>query len=659
MSHDVGKSGSVVLSSQRNPDAPWAKKEIALKEVASKIPNGSSVYISSCAATAEATLEAITDDWKIADIQVIQLIPGGNLPHLTERIDRFRTCSFFSYSKTGYFKNGDNEGLQDYTPVSILTVPRMLEEGMLHVDVAVIKVTAPHKNFVSLGMGVEFTKEFIRHAKIVIAEVNENMPWTEGHSKVPVSDIDWWISRTERLLTSEELWPELFEDDRLYPKDVLEKIAEHVIKEIPDRATLRFGITPICACVYPVLHQRKDLGLHTDFLTEPLFRLIEEGVITNAYKTIDTGRTVVSQAHGSHNLYDFLDRNPVIEFHSGTYMGDPQTMAKIDNLVSIVGAMKVDLTGQVATDSIGHKFYGGVWTDAESVLGAKFSKGGKSIVILNSLSLHGRSNIVFALPPGTGVGITRSDVEYVITEYGTAYLSCKSIRERSLALIDIAHPDFRAELMEQAKATGYISQSQPGRFSVSEYPSHFECMHTTKNGQVVLVRPIKPVDEDNLRSFFHSLSDQSIYLRYFRRMKSMPQKILQKTADIDYSKDMAIVVLSPPDSHQHAIVGIAQWISNPREGTNRDVPEIAFQVRDDWQGEGLGCFLFRKIMEIAKILNVLKLKADVLADNKRMRKIFENAGIPFVKQSDFGVVTYIFDLETVDLATLRPVKEIL
>jgi GNAT superfamily N-acetyltransferase len=291
------------------------------------------------------------------------------------------------------------------------------------------------------------------------------------------------------------------------------------------------------------------------------------------------------------------------------------------------------VTGQVATDSIATNFYGGVWSDIESVLGAKLSKGGKPIVILPSKSLHGRPNIVFTLPPGTGVSITRSDVEYIVTEYGIAYIYGKSIRERCLALIDIAHPDFRDELMEQAKAAGYISISQPGRFSKNTYPIQFECLHTTKSGKEVLVRPIKPVDEDDLRVFFHNLSDQSVYLRYFRRMKSMPQKILQKTADIDYSHDMAIVILSPPDAFQHDIVGIAQWISDPR-GLN--VPEIAFQVRDDWQGEGLGKYLFRKIMSTAKIMNVMKLKADVLASNKAMNVIFEQSCIPFLKRSDFG-----------------------
>jgi RimJ/RimL family protein N-acetyltransferase len=223
-------------------------------------------------------------------------------------------------------------------------------------------------------------------------------------------------------------------------------------------------------------------------------------------------------------------------------------------------------------------------------------------------------------------------------------------------MIEIAHPDFRAELMEQAKAVGYVSKSQPGRFSMrqSTYPEEFECIHTTKTGKKVLVRPIKPVDEDALRRFFHNLSDQSVYLRYFRRLKSMPQRILQKTTDIDYSKDMALVMLSPPNAYHHEIVGIAQWVSDPRENNGTHIPEIAFQVRDDWQGEGLGKFLFRKIMATAKLSGVLKVKADVLADNKAMNAIFETSGIPLQKRCDFGVVTYIFDLDGVDLASLQP-----
>lgn len=503
-----------------------------------------------------------------------------------------------------------------------------------------VKVTPPHKGYVSLGIGLEATRDFIRHSKLVIAEVNEHMPWTEGPSKIRTSTINFWIPVHTPLLTTYELWPDLAQAPN-WPDHVREQIGRNTVKEIPDGATVRFGVSPLVFCIIPFLKEKKNLGLHTDLLNEPLYRLHEDGVITNALKTIDRGRSVVSQAHGSQDLYDFCDRNPAIEFHPSSYTCNPQTLSRIDNLISVVGALKVDVTGQVATDSIAHKFYGGVWSDDDSIRGAKFSKGGKPIIILPSKSFAGRSNIVFALPPGTGVSVTRSDVEYVITEIGTAYLYGKSIRERCLAMIDIAHPDFRQQLLEQAKEKKYISRSQPGRFSGSLYPVDLECIHVTKSGKAVLVRPIKAVDEDDLRNFFHKLSDHSVYLRYFRKLKSMPQRILQKTADVDYTNDMAMVVLSPPHAHSHELVAIGQWVSDPRGG----VPEIAFQVRDDWQGEGLGTYLFERLASIAKQRGLEKLKADVLSDNKGMNTIFERSEIPYTKQSDFGVITYLFELE--------------
>ena len=622
---------------------PWSAKELRLDQVAEKISNGNHVYIGSTASTAEAILGAIVDSWKLRDIQIIQMIPGGNLPHLQKNIDRFRTCSFFSFTKTAFYRTEETsgEGLADYTPISISAIPRLLEEGKLTVDVAVIKVTKPHKGFCSLGLGVECTRDFIKQAKIVIAEVTSYMPWTEGHSKISVDEIDWWVLHDMPLKTTEELWPEFVNSSHSYSSDVLDGIGRNLVKEINDGDTLKFGWSPVTSSVFPFLHLRKNLGLHTDVLTENLFRLQQKGIITNANKSIDTGRTVVSQAHGSEELYDFLDRNPAIEFQPSSYVNDHQVMGQIKNLVAIVGALKVDLTGQVATDSIAHKFYGGVWSVDDSIRGARFSQGGKPIVVLPSKSLQGRSNVVFALPPGTGVSITRSDVELVVTEYGTACLYGKPIRERCLALIDIAHPDYRRELLADAKKCGYISESQPGNSFMSKYPEEFECLHSTRKGRTVLVRPIKTVDEDKLRNFFHQLSDHSVYLRYFRRMPSMSQRILQKFTDLDYSSDMALIALYPHDSPNSELVGIAQWIADPHDG----VPEVAFQVRDDWQGQGLGTFLFLHLVKIAsKSFGVTRFKADVLADNKAMQGVFDKAGVPHARRHDLGVVTYVFTI---------------
>jgi len=561
----------------------WDSKEISLTQLVQDrlIPNGSTIYIGSCAATPDTTLQAIIDDVRLENLTILRLIPSGNYPHIQHKnLDQLRTASFYSFTKGGFFKPDHTttttsklsvvtEGLEDYKPVSIAAIPRLLKETKLQIDVALIKVTPPHKGFCSLGMGVDSTYDIVQYLAnhtngnkkgLIIAEINANMPWTEGPTKIPVSDITYWLRPTasgdvtmdgtppndEPLKLTQELWP-AFITNQFYARKILDRIGENVVDLIPDQATLRFGISPIVHSVFPFLRQRKDLGLHTDILSQTLYQLHLEGIITNKYKTINTGRTVCSQAHAeTYAMYDFLDRNPVIEFHPSSYVCNPQVLGRIDNLIVVVGALKVDVTGQVATDSIAHKFYGGVWSDDDSIRGAKFSNGGKPIVVLSSKSLQGRSNIVFALPPGTGVSITRADVEYVVTEYGTAYLYGKSIRERCLALIEIAHPDFRQELLQDCKQYNYVSQNQPGSSFKSLYPGEFQCTHMTKpkegSPRQVLVRPIKAIDEDNLRNFFHQLSDHSVYLRYFRKLRSMPQRILQKTTDLDYTRDMAIVV---------------------------------------------------------------------------------------------------------------------
>ena len=638
----------------------WDAKEISVDQITSKIRNGSSVYIGSCASTPEAVLEAMVEDPHCKDIEIIQLLPGGKLPHQQENIDRFRTSSFFCMSKN-IFKGAEElnsiypvpnkEGLADYRPISSSSLPRMLEQKVVRVDVAVIKVTRPHKGFCCLGFGVEHTLSFIRAAKVVIAEVSSCMPYTEGRSKILCSEIDYWIFNDERLKTTEELWPEWIKDtaENGHSQETFNAMGKNLIELIPDGATLKFGWSPLTVCIFPFLSERKNLGLHTDVLTESMFRLQVQGVFNNSEKTVDTGSTVVTHAHGSQELYQFCDRNPAVQFQPASYVNDPLVLGKIDRLMVVEGALKVDLTGQVASDSIANKFYGGVWSTDESMQGAQFSKGGKKIVCLPSRSPNGRSNISCVLPPGSGVTITRSNVEYIVTEYGIANLYGKSIRERCITLIGIAHPEFRNELLVEAKALKYISGAQPGKSFQSKYPSEFECLHTTKNGEIVFVRPVKASDEDLLRKFFHTLSDHSVYLRYFRKMDSMPQLILQKYADIDYSSDMALIVLWPPPEKGHTtgsseMIAIGQWFSSPQPHL-QGRPEIAFQVRDDWQGEGLGKYLFMRLVDVSKSFGgIISLKADVLADNQGMRHILEHSGVPYKKSSDFGVVSYTFEL---------------
>jgi acyl-CoA hydrolase/GNAT superfamily N-acetyltransferase len=618
----------------KNPE--WNAKRLELSDVAEKIPNGSNITIGSTSATAHATLSAIVKDKSLLDINILQFIVGGELPHLEESPSRFRTTTNFAFERAG---QKIRQGIADYVPVSASKVNRLFTERLIAVDVAIVKVTPPNKRgFCSLGMGVDFAQESVKAAKIVIAEVCEHMPWTEGDSLIHAEKIDWWLEHNAPLHTAEELFPNL--NRNILSAPILSKIAENVMFEIPDGATLKFDLNLAVNQLVPFLKDKKDLGLHTDLLTDELLHLIKSGVINNSRKNINHGKTVVSHASGSKALFHFIHRNPAIEFQSLYKINRIDYIAQQDNLIAIVGGLKVDLSGQVAVDSVGSRFYSGVGSSDDSIRGAGYSKGGKPIVVLPSMSMKGKSNILFALPEGTGVTITRLDVHYVITEYGTAFLFGKGIRERCLALIDIAHPDCRKSLLEQAKNSFYIHSEQSGISYTSEYPKQLECSHQTKQGDELYIRPIKALDEDRLRDFFHKLSDQNVYMRYFTQLRSLPQKVLKRFSDIDYHKDMALIALSPPQATQQEIVGLAQWIVDEHDS----IPELALQIRDDWQGKGLGKFLFLRLIEIAKTYQIKTLKADVLLNNDAMNKVFETADIPYQRKTEIGVCTYIFDL---------------
>ncbi|XOV81205.1 MAG: GNAT family N-acetyltransferase [Aestuariibacter sp.] len=616
----------------------WQNKQISFDQVSEKIPDGSRIYIGSTSATAHATLNALVNgDRQIRDINILQFIPGGELPHLEEHTSRIRTTAFFAY---GQAARKIREGIADYLPVSTGRIHRLIKEKRLPIEVAIIKTTPPdNSGYLNLGTGVDFSNEAIEAADIVIAEVCEHMPWTKGSSLVHSSQITWWTENHSAIPTTEELFPWLGEWQT--DKAIMEKIAENIIFEIPDGATIKMDATALINDLVPYLSRRKNLGLHTDILTDQLLSLIKSGVITNANKNVNTGKSIVCHAYGSKDLYEYVNRNADIEFQPAYLVNRLDRLAHNNNLISVVSGLKVDLSGQVAVDSVGNRFYAGIGSSDDSIKAAGYSHGGKPIVALPSQSIKGNSNILLALPEGTGVVITRYDVHYVITEYGTAFLFGKTIRERCLALIKIAHPRFRESLLQQAKEKFLIHPQQPGHSFKSEYPKRFECHHQTTKDKRIFVRPIQAVDEDLLRDFFHKLSDQNVYMRYFTQMRSLPQKVLKQYADIDYSKDMALVAVYPPETANHAIIGIAQWIMDDEDST----PEIAIQIRDDWQGHGLGRFFTCRLMTIAKEYGIKHLKADVLADNDGMNRIFESLDIDFKRKLEFGVYSYLFNLD--------------
>ncbi|MEJ5223473.1 MAG: acetyl-CoA hydrolase/transferase C-terminal domain-containing protein [Anaerolineales bacterium] len=345
------------------------------------------------------------------------------------------------------------EGRADFTPVLLSEFPLLFKNGHLPLDAALIHVSPPDEHgFCSLGVEVGLTKTPAESAKIILAEVNQQMPRTLGDSFIHVSRLTHIVPVNYPI--SEMAMAE--EGD----KEVVEKIAGYIAELIPDGATMQMGIGAIPDAVLKYLFHKKDLGIHTELFSEGVIDLVEAGVLTNARKTLHPGKIVAGFILGTKRLYKWVDDNPLIEFHRTEYVNDPFVIAQNDRMVAINSAIEVDLTGQVCADSIGPKLYSGVGGQLDFIYGASRSKEGKPIIAMPSTSVMRDGTVVSKITPmlkqGAGVVTSRNHVRYVVTEYGVASLYGKTIRQRAQALISIAHPDFRADLEKQARALNYI-----------------------------------------------------------------------------------------------------------------------------------------------------------------------------------------------------------
>jgi 4-hydroxybutyrate CoA-transferase len=345
------------------------------------------------------------------------------------------------------------EGRADFTPVLLSEFPLLFKRGVLPLDVAIIHVSPPDEHgFCSLGVEVGLTKSPAESAKIIIAEVNQQMPRTLGDSFIHVSRISHIVPVNYPI-------PEMAmaEEGNM---DVVEKIAGFIAELIPDGATMQLGIGAIPDAVLKYLHSKKDLGVHSELFSDGVIELVNQGVLTNARKTLHPGKIIAGFMLGTRKLYEWSDDNPMIEFHRTEYVNDPFVIAQNERMVAINSAIEVDLTGQVCADSIGPKLYSGVGGQLDFIYGASRSKGGVPIIALPSTTTlkDGTpiTRIAAMLKLGAGVVTSRNHVRYVVTEYGVADLYGKSIRQRAQQLINIAHPDFRADLEKQARDLHYL-----------------------------------------------------------------------------------------------------------------------------------------------------------------------------------------------------------
>jgi acyl-CoA hydrolase len=408
------------------------------------------VYIHYGCAEPEALVEALMDRAPyVKDVEIVHLLTFGTSPYCApEMAEHFRHNALFV---GGNVRDAVNDGRADYTPIFLSEVEALFESGDMPIDVAFIQVSPPDPHgFCSFGVGVETTLTAAKCARRVVAQVNAQMPRTYGDSFIHVSEIDVIVEVSQPLC---ELKPRA-----VTPLD--HAIAVHLSPLIEDGSVLQLGIGGLPDAVLPTLMDRRDLGVHTELISDNAIPLIEAGVINGQRKNMKPRKIILAFVLGSKPLFDFIDENPVFEFHPSAYTNDPFRIAANHRMVAINSAIEVDLTGQVCAESIGMNFYSGFGGQLDFVRGAARSKGGKPIIALPSTARNETvSRIVPQLADGAGVLTTRGDVHYVVTEYGVAYLHGRTIRQRAEALIGIAHPKFRSELMEYCERQRWFQRN--------------------------------------------------------------------------------------------------------------------------------------------------------------------------------------------------------
>ena len=611
----------------------WPEKFAPLAAIFRNIHPGDRIFIGTGCGEPQFLLKALVDYVKnnpkaFFEAEVIHVWSLGVAPYADEKFqDNFRLDSFFIGDST---RDAVNRGAADYTPIFLSQVPDLFRREITPIDVALVQTSPPDSHgYMSLGVSVDIVKAALEMAPLVIAQLNRFMPRIHGDGFISVEEVDYLVFQDEPLL---EYRPAVV-------SDTAARIASYVARIIEDGSTIQVGYGYAPNALLSHLHKKKHLGVHTELLTDGIVELMKSGVVDNSKKSIDRGKTVASFCMGRAETYEYLDDNPSVEFKTIDYTNNPLIISKIKRMTAINSAMEIDLTGQATAESLGSTFYSGIGGQADFMRGALLAPGGKSILALPSTAIGGKvSRIVPALSAGSGVTLTRGDVQYVVTERGIAYLQGKNIRERAMDLIAIAHPDFQPWLIEEAKRLNLIYQDQPfvpGKGG--EYPEHLAIHRTTRSGQglEILLRPVRISDEPLIKEFFYSLSDESLYSRFISARRNVPREVRQEVVAVDYSRDMVIlaVVEEKDGPEQETVVGVGQY------SLNRDMhtADVALVVRDDFQGKGVGSELLHYLTYLAKRQGLLGFSAEVLVTNRPMMALFEGMGFEIEKRREEGV----------------------
>jgi acyl-CoA hydrolase/GNAT superfamily N-acetyltransferase len=582
----------------------YRQKLTTADEAVQHLQSGWRVFLGSGCAVPQKLLDALgRNAGRFNDIELIQLLAYGASNYINEQnAGHLRHNSFFISEN---IRQAVCEGRADYTPIFLSEIPELIRSGQRGNQAALLQVSPPDKHgYCSMGINVDIQRAALERAKLVIAEVNPRMPRTYGDTNVHLDRIHFLVESDQPIL----------ESVAKVPDEVEMQIGYQISRLVENGSCLQMGIGTIPSTVLQFIADKRDLGVHSEMFSEALIPLMENGNISNRLKKIHPGKTIASFVIGTRTLYDFVDGNVSVEFYPSDFVNDPRIISQNDRVVAINSALQVDLTGQICADSIGYKFYSGIGGQVDFARGAAMSRGGKPIVAIRSTAKDGTiSRIVQRIDDGAGVVTSRGDAHYVVTEYGVAYLHGKTIRERALALISIAHPDYRQELLDFVKQKHYVyDDEQVWQQVLDHYPKEFEEVRPF-GGTMMRVRPLKATDERSLQEFFYSHNSETVYNRYFGPKNQLAHLEASKQVCLDYRNRMALAVFLPEDGSE-SIVAVARYAVNPRQ----NMAETAVVVHEDYRRLGLAQYLLAQLERHAIKQGIEGFCSEILPTNEAM-----------------------------------------
>jgi acyl-CoA hydrolase/GNAT superfamily N-acetyltransferase len=603
----------------------WESTVVSPETVIGKIKPGMSIFLGTAGAEPRTMVRHLmtAEAKNLEDLELIQLVSFGDAVSLqTLQSQKFRLTTFFS----GWVADeAIEEGRVDMIPSRFVKIPQLIESRLAPVDVAVVQITPPNEaGYCSLGIAVDVAREALEKATIRVGEINTLIPRTLGDTFVHLSEFDFLVSSKDS--------PIYFA--RWETNDIWDQVALNAASLIEDESCLAFSIGPLYESLAKQLRHKRHLGIHSPFFTDPLMDLMQSGAVTNRRKDTYRGQSLTSYALGTPKLMQWLDNNPLVEFQRIDKVFNPLIIGRNPKFVTVVAARKVDLYGRIGLYTGKGNVASGPAEVMDFLSGAELSEGGRSIFALTSRDPKGLPNILPSIADLPNQFSAFESVGAIVTEYGVAFLQGRTIRERAQALIDIAHPDDRANLVQKAKAHKILYHDQIFLAeSARLYPADIAETYTARDDRQFRFRAIRPSDEEGMRHLFYRFSEKAVYYRYFQTVRSMPHAKMQAYVNVDWNQVMSIVGLVGEEG-KGRIIAEARYIKIP----GNPFAEVVFVVDENYQHLGVATFLYRMLIRLAKERGVRGFVAEVLYSNiGGIMKVFKKGDLPVKAHLEGGV----------------------